>query len=437
MGVGMAKPAVLEVAGDVYVVKIGRGALSSNVYLIRSGLGWTLVDGGWFGSEKTIRAAAESVFGPEARPASMVLTHLHPDHSGATVRLAERWGQPAYVHPDELPLAAGYQAPYAIPLDRWLMPLIRRLPKTTQARIAAAADLTAVVQAFDPQTGIPGLPDWAAIHSPGHSPGHISLYRRSDGVLITGDAVVTVDLNSLMGILTSRQGVFGPPRYSTWDWAAAQRSIAALAALEPRVLAPGHGRVRVDGTSQALRALSGGQDLPARWRQGLFAGVDYSARSRYRPPPLLYQRVQKRLGPFLISLGIGPKQVVVLEVPGRRSGVIRRNALVMATHDGNNYLVALAGESEWVRNVRAADGQVVIGRRQRRTARLVEIPQAERPSIIRAYLLRWGRQPNSPAVLREARLFFGVSGDPSVEELSAIAEFYPVFRITTVGVPES
>jgi deazaflavin-dependent oxidoreductase (nitroreductase family) len=139
----------------------------------------------------------------------------------------------------------------------------------------------------------------------------------------------------------------------------------------------------------------------------------------------------------LISLGIGPKQVVVLEVPGRRSGVIRRNALVMAAHEGNDYLVALAGESEWVRNVRAARGQVVIGRRQRRAAQLVDVPAGERPPIIRAYLLRWGRQPNSPAVQREARLFFGVSGDPSAEELATIAEFYPVFRITMIGACES
>jgi hypothetical protein len=56
----MARPRVLEVAGDVYVVTIGRGALSTNVYLIRSGSCWTLVDAGWFGSEKTIWAAAES-----------------------------------------------------------------------------------------------------------------------------------------------------------------------------------------------------------------------------------------------------------------------------------------------------------------------------------------------------------------------------------------
>lgn len=210
----MAKPRVSEVVRDVYVVTIGFGALSTNVYLIRSESSWTLVDAGWFGSEKKITSAAESVFGPGARPASMVLTHLHPDHSGATARLVERWVQPVYVHPDELPLAAGYRPAYAIPLDWWLVPLIRRLPKRTQAKIATGADLTGVVQPFDPQAGVPGLPGWAA-HTPGHTPGHLTLYRRSDGVLITGDAVVTVDLNSLLGILTNRQGVFGPPRYST------------------------------------------------------------------------------------------------------------------------------------------------------------------------------------------------------------------------------
>ena len=85
----MAKPRVSEVVRDVYIVTIGRGALSTNVYQIRSGSSWTLVDAGWFGCEKKIRAAAESVFGPGARPASMVLTHLHTDHSGSAARLAD------------------------------------------------------------------------------------------------------------------------------------------------------------------------------------------------------------------------------------------------------------------------------------------------------------------------------------------------------------
>jgi len=139
--------------------------------------------------------------------------------------------------------------------------------------------------------------------------------------------------------------------------------------------------------------------------------------------------VQKRLAPFLVSHGIGPAYVVVLEVPGRRSGVIRRIALVKARYQGNDYLVALAGESEWVRNVRSADGQVVIGRRQRRAARLVEVPPAGRPPIIRAYLLRSSRQPSSPAVQHEAQLYFGLSGAPSVEEISPLRSTTRYFRL--------
>src|SRR5512132_274838 len=99
----MRKPRVSEIASNVYVVTMGRGSLSSNVYLVRSGSSWALVDAGWSGSDQKIQAAAESVFGLGARPASMLLTHLHPDHSGATRQLAERWQQSAYVHPGELP----------------------------------------------------------------------------------------------------------------------------------------------------------------------------------------------------------------------------------------------------------------------------------------------------------------------------------------------
>jgi hypothetical protein len=93
-----------------------------------------------------------------------------------------------------------------------------------------------------------------------------------------------------------------------------------VATLEPRVVAISHAKARVDEAARALHGLAQGQDLPARWRQGFFTGVDYSDRIRYRPPPPHYQRVQKRLGPFLVTLGVGPKDVVVLEVPGRRSG---------------------------------------------------------------------------------------------------------------------
>jgi len=154
----------------------------------------------------------------------------------------------------------------------------------------------------------------------------------------------------------------------------------------------------------------------------------YSGGDRYRPPPRWYARLQW-LGFALTSLGLSPGYVVTLEVPGRRSGVIRRTNLVLLAYDGEHYLVALAGESQWLRNVRAAGGRVVLGRRrQRRAATLVEVPASERAPVIRAYMLRAGRRPGSAQVAREARDYFGVS-KPSLAEIGSVADRYPVFRV--------
>jgi deazaflavin-dependent oxidoreductase (nitroreductase family) len=160
--------------------------------------------------------------------------------------------------------------------------------------------------------------------------------------------------------------------------------------------------------------------------------VNYSADIPYRRPAPLYLRFQW-LGFLLTRLGLSPGYVTLLEVPGRRSGIIRRTNLVRATHDGNHYLVALGGESEWARNVRAAGGRVTIGRRVRRAATLVEIPVAARPAVIRSYVLRAGRRPGSRSVTREARFYFGVGPELREEELAAVAERYPVFRIVYAG----
>ncbi|MFZ5870941.1 MAG: MBL fold metallo-hydrolase, partial [Actinomycetota bacterium] len=52
-------------------------------------------------------------------------------------------------------------------------------------------------------------------HTPGHTPGHVAYLRRDDRVLISGDAAVTVDLNSAGGLLLGRPAIAGPPRYTT------------------------------------------------------------------------------------------------------------------------------------------------------------------------------------------------------------------------------
>jgi deazaflavin-dependent oxidoreductase (nitroreductase family) len=151
--------------------------------------------------------------------------------------------------------------------------------------------------------------------------------------------------------------------------------------------------------------------------EGLTRPVHYADRTRYRRPPALYRHLQW-LGILLVSYGLAPTYVITLEVRGRRTGKRRRTVLVQTTYQGERYVVALAGESEWVRNLRAAAGRAVIRRGSPCHVRLVEVPTAERPPILRAYLGRGGRLA---APIQEARYYFGVDPDPSPEELRAVA----------------
>jgi glyoxylase-like metal-dependent hydrolase (beta-lactamase superfamily II) len=249
---------VRQIAPGVYWA-LGRGITRTNVYLVRSDPSWVLVDTGWRGNAAAIRSQAEAVFGRDARPAGILLTHIHPDHAGSAAELARAWGVPVYVHPDELPMAGpDYPQEYVNPVDRRLSAaLMRVLPSRTWERMRDESDLRGVVLGLDLHTGVPGLPEWECLPTPGHTPGHVALYRRRDGVLITGDAVLTIDVNSVAGIAFGRQRLSGPPRYFTWSWPAAMDSIAALAKLETHVLATGHGRPMVGAAAApALHALS-------------------------------------------------------------------------------------------------------------------------------------------------------------------------------------
>jgi glyoxylase-like metal-dependent hydrolase (beta-lactamase superfamily II) len=89
---------------------------------------------------------------------------------------------------------------------------------------------------------LPHLAEWKYIHTPGHAPGHISLYRESDHVLIAGDAFVTTCQESAVSVAFQQKKISGPPKYFTYDWTAAEKSVQELAALQPKVAATGHGK---------------------------------------------------------------------------------------------------------------------------------------------------------------------------------------------------
>ena len=123
-----------EIAPDVYCLG-PQGRTQTDVYFVRSGSSWTLVDTGWAKDGPSIIEAAESLFGADSPPASILLTHCHPDHAGSALQLARTWACPVYVHPDALPLANGDFAAitkYAGPLDHWLiLPLMRAMGRRT------------------------------------------------------------------------------------------------------------------------------------------------------------------------------------------------------------------------------------------------------------------------------------------------------------------
>jgi deazaflavin-dependent oxidoreductase (nitroreductase family) len=157
---------------------------------------------------------------------------------------------------------------------------------------------------------------------------------------------------------------------------------------------------------------------------------DYSRRAVYRPPAAWYRRINSSLGVLLTSLGLAPRDAVTLEVRGRRSGKPRRTPVLRTPYRDEDFLVALAGESEWVRNVRAAAGRAVIRRRGARPVLLAEVPVEERPEVISEYLRRGVERSGPKAAAKQARYYFGLNPDPSLDESRAVADRYPVFRVT-------
>jgi glyoxylase-like metal-dependent hydrolase (beta-lactamase superfamily II) len=247
-----------EIATGVYCLSTGTGIKQSNVYFVQSGSSWVLIDTAWRNCTQSIKTTAESLFGMDKRPVAILLTHIHSDHSGSAPELAEIWSVPIYVHPDEMPLASGKLIPeYFNPLDRWLIvPLMKLMRQVLESKLSEAS-LEDVACAIDPSAGVPGLPDWQCIPTPGHTPGHVAFFRMSDCVLIAGDAILTVNLNSLWDLLLNRNRISGPPYIATWNWQIAKESVAVLAALEPRVLACGHGIAMMGSeTAYELRAFS-------------------------------------------------------------------------------------------------------------------------------------------------------------------------------------
>ena len=303
-------PAV-EVTHDVECLRTG----IVNCFLVgepgAGDRGWVLVDAGMYGSAGKIARAAEKRFGP-SRPFAIVMTHGHFDHVGALRELAEVWDCPVYAHRLELPYLDG-RSPYPPPDPSVGGGAMARLSRLYPRGPIDVGDRLRVL----PEDGsVPGMPGWRWVHTPGHTAGHVALFRDADRTLLAGDAFVTTKQESLTAVLQQRPEVHGPPAYYTTDWDAARASVEELAHLEPEVAATGHGiplRGRV--LRQALHQLASDFETLAVPRDGRYVRAPALTDENgvvSVPPPVHH------LSPVLLGLGAAAALGVVLGMHARR-----------------------------------------------------------------------------------------------------------------------
>lgn len=226
-----------EIAPDVAYRRLG---IVNVVFFGRPGAGdrnWVLIDAGVMGTTSLITAAAEERFGEDSRPAAIIMTHGHFDHVGGLEAFAERWDVPVYAHDLERPYLDG-TASYPPPdpsvgggLMSLLSPLYPRGPVNVGPRL----------RSLPADGSVPGMPGWRWLHTPGHTPGHVSLWREADRMIIAGDAFITTRQESAYAVAAQTAEMHGPPMYYTTDWEKAGASVEMLARLEPEIAITGHG----------------------------------------------------------------------------------------------------------------------------------------------------------------------------------------------------
>jgi glyoxylase-like metal-dependent hydrolase (beta-lactamase superfamily II) len=226
-----------QVADGVY--RIADGIV--NWYLVDDGGCVALYDAGWPSSWPRVRAALSAIGRTPADVSAIVLTHAHPDHLGAAEAARKACGAPVWVHRPEVARAHG-DAPGSSPftLVPGLLPTMWR-PSATGFVLHATArgfmfpTWVADVTPFDvgERLDLPGQP--RPVATPGHTEGHVSFVFESRGVVITGDAIATLN------VLTRDRGPQVMPDQLNSDAEQTRASLDVLAGLPVDVMLPGHG----------------------------------------------------------------------------------------------------------------------------------------------------------------------------------------------------
>ena len=229
----MAKAATVLLAPGVWRIPlIGDW---TNGFMLRDPDGQvTLIDMGLPSSGKKVMAALESIGSGPSDVTRLMLTHCHPDHAGGAAYVSRETGRPVDVHTDDAEFVRTGTQPDPDPKIR-LGRLLQRLPAPKQEQVTIGEELT------DGQV-VPFAGGIRVVHTPGHSPGHVSYLHEESGVLITGDAIFNV------------LGRRWPLKFLCSDFVLTQRTAHRLAELDYATAAFTHGPEIRDTGREAIRS---------------------------------------------------------------------------------------------------------------------------------------------------------------------------------------
>lgn len=234
----MPRQAAVELAPDVFRIPTAPSG-ATNSFAFRDDDGRiTLVDCGR-GPGRIVQALEELSSDP-SEVTTIVLTHAHPDHVAGLAGFAARTGARVAAHEREAPYVRAGRPPArdgSHRAGRVVDLLTRRFAPTEVSMELADGDKLPVAGGI------------RVIHTPGHTPGHISLMHERSGVLIVGD------------VLTNVRSLRFAPAYLSTNARRARQSATALAGLDFDVAAFSHGPEMRDGASHAVRSLLSGYEV--------------------------------------------------------------------------------------------------------------------------------------------------------------------------------
>jgi glyoxylase-like metal-dependent hydrolase (beta-lactamase superfamily II) len=225
-----------DVCPGVHLIEHGR----TNCYVIEADTGVLLVDAAYPRTWRLVERALTSLGGSPSDIRGLVITHGHFDHVGFATRLQREHGVGVWAHPADFPITR-HPYRYHPQKPRLLYPIAypRSIPVLSSMVAAGALRVPGVVPDHTLSDGdtldLPGAPQ--VICTPGHTDGECVLWLADRGVLLTGDALVTLDPYT---------GLTGPriiARAATHDRRQALASLEPLTGLPVDKILPGHGEV--------------------------------------------------------------------------------------------------------------------------------------------------------------------------------------------------